>query len=240
MRATILGAVLFIGAAQAQAAPTTVTYQEGVGGYADASDTYVMDILPTNNFNFSPDLLVEGTAVRQTLIQFGGIVGSGSGQITSGATVSDATLTLEVSNTSSSSGIEATAILASWDSTTITWDNATLANGSAGIQTDDLEARSTPFASSISVSGPNLVLDLTALVQEWVNGSLANNGIMIHDPSGSTDAAQFYSSNWSTPSQRPELSVTFESFDSSGVPAPGALALLGFGLLGLGMKRRVV
>jgi hypothetical protein len=49
------------------------------------------------------------------------------------------------------------------------------------------------------------------LVQGWVDGSIANHGVLLKDTDESIEKAYkaFYSSDWGTAAQRPKLVVTY-------------------------------
>ena len=52
---------------------------------------------------------------------------------------------------------------------------------------------------------------VTDLAQGWWDGSLTNYGVMLKDTDESTEESwkQFYSSDWTTASQRPTLVITY-------------------------------
>ncbi len=227
----------------AQAAPITVTFQQGVDGYTGTQDITLDTALLLGPFGggsglgFGSSLWVQGGGLptRQILIRFDDIIGGALGQVASGSSISDAKMKFRV-DFHSLDELNANAILFNWD------DNFTLENNPIQvIQTDDIQARSTPFDTPGTLGGQFLEIDMTSLVQEWVDGSLINNGILIHAPSALfPQLGSLYSSNFSLINDRPSLSITYESNQGSeeGVPSPGALSLLGLGLIGLGVSRR--
>jgi len=112
-----------------------VTFQDGVNSYSGTLDNEV-DISEASETrgNNSTATVFNGTE-NQGLIRFDNIFGAGAGQIPAGATINSATLTVNV--TSSSTGgasIELHAMLINWDEST-TWNNLGI-----GVQTNDTEA----------------------------------------------------------------------------------------------------
>ena len=66
--------------------------------------------------------------------------------------------------------------------------------------------------SSLSTAGIGkwYHFEVTGLVQDWVRGSLPNNGMLVRGVSGTTAADfQFASNEHGTPSLHPILSVTY-------------------------------
>ena len=64
-----------------------------------------------------------------------------------------------------------------------------------------------PAVAATFPAGATTSADLGALVQAWVSGAAANDGVLLErDLTGST---VFASSEWPTQSMRPELEVCF-------------------------------
>ncbi|WP_254272282.1 DNRLRE domain-containing protein [Haloarcula marina] len=182
--------------------PGTVVFQAGVDGYDGAADTYLQESQPDENYGAAAQLLIDGSnpgrtqQVVQGLLRFDSIVGSDTGQVPSGGTVTEATLTLEITN--SGSGGSFHPMLVDW-SDTDTWNTL-----DGGIQNDSTEAETNPDFNTGRVDEGTLTLDVTDRVQAWVDGQ-ANNGWGIL-PNG-TNGWEFYSAEGATP---PKLTVTYE------------------------------
>lgn len=235
-RSLALASLLIAGAAQAQS--TTFTFQHGVAGYLGGADTTLRAAEPTVALGSEPEAGVDasdGGLPAQALLRFGGVFGSGAGQIASDRVVTQATLTLTI--TSAGSGIRFFEMLRPWSEATATW-----AGLGEGVQPDGLEAAATPFLQigtndgSANIEAGTLVLDITAALQREQAGLTPGLGwaLLPFTPDG-TNGIDFYTREWTTLSERPLLTVV-----TSPVPEPGSLALWLSGLLALawGVKSR--
>jgi len=185
---------------------STLSFQNGSGGYFGNEDTELKEDNPTtpqgNNASISVDL-VNGVGESQGLIQFDSIFGSGPGQIPYGSTINSASLTVFVHDTSSSSAtIALHRMLAAWN------ENSTWNSMAGGIQLDDIEAAaaSDGIMTLAEFMGPQTFYGLEAALQSWSDGA-TNNGWAI--ASDSTNGWDFYSSEYGTASQRPYLTVDY-------------------------------
>ncbi|MGQ9493272.1 MAG: DNRLRE domain-containing protein, partial [Anaerolineae bacterium] len=93
-----------------------------------------------------------------------------------------------------------------------TWNQAQAGNpwGSPGCNNTATDRRPNP-ESLVTTSGVGkwYSFDLTALVQEWVNGSVPNNGVLMRAASSSAYAFYFASTEHSTAELRPKLVITY-------------------------------
>lgn len=196
---------------------SATTFREGLDGYSGAVDTSVQSGLPDDPLGSDLTLGVDGGSpvdVSQSLLRFDNIIGTGVGQIPPGSTIHAASLVLS-STTSNAMGDGGRffPMLQSWDQQ-VTWNS--LGNG---IQPDGIEAAITfTTQAGVAALAPNVQggynpLDVTADVQSWVNGSLANNGWAILPWASGTDGWFFGSSNIFIESSRPTLKVFFTAPD---------------------------
>ncbi|MBI3942708.1 MAG: DNRLRE domain-containing protein [Chloroflexi bacterium] len=139
-----------------------------------------------------------------------------------GSTVISASLTL-VRVTSSvpttTLELEIRRIIAPWGETTATWSD--IANSTSSFQyanftvDSNLSERNTPNV-------PNTI-DVTNLVQDWVNG-ITNNGLMIRESEenaplpGSVNSKTFASRNFNNSTLRPQLVISFVAATSTQTP----------------------
>ena len=189
----------------------TVTFQQGVGGYAGTTDTYLQKDQPGADNGAATELNVDTSDPHgsgkdvHALVRFENIVGGNSGQVPSGADVTSATLTLET--TGKGDGATLHRMLMGW-SENASWDSLV-----GGVQADGSEAASSADVTTGTVSTGPTTIDVTDSVQAWVNGDSSYGWAFL--PSGG-NGWDFYSSEGATP---PELTVTFgSSSGDSGSP----------------------
>lgn len=182
----------------------TLSFQQGVNGYASASDTMLHGAYADTDYSdlatITADMSDAGSS-SQVLVRFDNIVGGAAEQIPPGAVVSSATLTLH--SLDSGNGGQLHAMLAGWTDQS-TWNDMV-----DGVQADDTEAVSTADGGITSNSpGVDVDFDVTATVQSWIDG-VANNGWAVLPNSGTTDGWDIASAEYGTLDYRPELTVTF-------------------------------
>ena len=178
---------------------TTVTLQDGLNGYAGSNDSYVASGKTTSNFGSSTTLLADGSdGTNKRLVSLLKWVVS---SIPASATVTDASITLNVFNASKGT-YDLYAMNQSWSEAAATWSN-TVPTSNQGV----LIGSFTPTATG------NHTITLNSagrgLVQDWINGSSSNNGIMILDRATS-DGIDVRSSEYSTANVRPKLTITYQ------------------------------
>ena len=189
---------------------TTVTFQEGVDGYASTEDTHLEEDTPTTSYGAQTTLEVDlsnsGGGQEQLLIRFDNLFGSGAGQIPDGATIISASLTLEQTDESGSSAtVTLHRMLTSWNESS-TWNSMT-----GGISTDDVEAVSTADATlhNPETNETKVLTGLESTLQAWADGTATNYGwVMISDNS---NGLIFNSSENGTTSLRPILTVEYRT-----------------------------
>jgi len=194
---------------------TTITLQQGVNGYSGAEDTYIWAYDdPGTTHHLDSRLKLGDKARNAALIRFA------LTPIPYGATINAARLELWTAGWSGAGATitaNAYAVIRSVTMNQTTWTQAQTGNnwsvpGCNGIA----DRRSAPESSSAISSLFNwFSFDVTALLQDWVNGLAPNNGILIR--SNDIDAAAYYfaSAEDGTVANRPRLIVTY-----GGVAAP--------------------
>ena len=220
--AVISAALILLGpglstAARAQAVTTSsVTFQQGTGGYSGASDRLIN---MTGGTSSRSTAAVDGSnngdlTESQYFLTFGSIFGATAGQIPAGATILDASLTVRTgtsSNDNSNSGYflfsgmrvsytSGTSLLQFGSGTAAAGLNGpTYANGNATIGYGSVRGPALNTAYTVPL-GPGLV-------QQWADGTLANNGIVAQ--AQTTDAWVLGGIANATVANRPQLSVTY-------------------------------
>ena len=171
----------------------------------------------STNFNHGAEgqVLVDGSPNQQGLIRFDNLVGNGASQVGAGTPIQSAKLRIltgSTTNDQSNNDFGLYTMLRSWT------DSDTYDSLVGGVSTDGVEASSTPtFTLLPNQQGAYVVFDVTDTVQAWVDGTLANNGWMLKDLTG-TDGWRFISSDNATIGDRPYLEIT--------VPEPASLTLV--------------
>ncbi|OAM88395.1 DNRLRE domain-containing protein [Termitidicoccus mucosus] len=214
----------------ADAADTrTVTFQNGAGGYSGARETVIVfdkdsaadpqTLWIDREYKEKSNTLV---TEKQALLRFSGLFGSAPGQISPGAAVTKAVLTLR---TGKSKGANSThrilfnRMLVPWNERA-SWDTQTW--NSDGIQADGREAVSVTDALFV----PHQIdtaynIDVTASLRAWAAGA-PNHGWVLRDVRDQLNPAGLVSSLVSTVSRRPLLTVTYEPV---AIPVPSVTAL---------------
>lgn len=240
MRTLALAAAFVATAAAgpALAAQTVSTFQHGVNGYAGTADTYLKAAEPDTAFGAEPEVSIDasdGGLPSQTLLRFGGLFGTGPGQIGPDRVIVSASLRLFV--TSAGSGMRVHEMLQPWNEGTATW-----ASMGDGLQADGAEVAVAPLFElgandgSANIPEEPLVLDMTLALQRLQVGLAPGHGwaLLPFMPDG-TNGLDFATREWTEPGDRPLLTVV-----TAPVPEPATVAsmLAGLALLGALARRR--
>lgn len=180
--------------------PVTVDFRDGLNGYSGTQDSYVASGRTGNNYGTSTSLEADGSDGSNgelvTLIKWN------TSSIPTNATVTSARVSLRVSNVSSGAYNLYARNGSVWSESTVTWANANIAGNQGTLIGSFTPASTGTYSLTLNAAG-------LALVQGWVNGSVANNGLAIRT-AGTTDGVIVRSSEYGTASQRPTLSVTYQ------------------------------
>ncbi len=211
------------------------TFQRGVDDYYDTVDTYLQNNDPSSHGS-EPEVFVlddlNTGVIQHGLLRFDNVFGPTGVPLGSG--IVSATLTVRVID-ASGHGADADVymhrMLGTW-SDSDTWDDwgdgIPPHNGIGGIQTPD-EAVSPP---DVTIPGPipagTRSIDVTNSVQAWSDGASNHGWVFFIEPLN--EQWSFASSDWPSPSLRPQLSVT--------IPEPTTVLLFALGSLSLLRRRR--
>jgi hypothetical protein len=177
------------------------------------TDTDIDFNIPTTNFGSQPDLYLSQGYPAHPLLQFD-LAG-----INAGSNVKSATLrlyfgalnvnTVSASKTTKNLTLNVHAVTKSWKELEATWKKRLV---SSNWTTQGGDYRSTSVTSMTlstnSTPGTWLEFDVRPLVQEWVDGVTANNGLILETPTSSTEELIFNSRE--AASNPPELVVTYK------------------------------
>jgi len=182
---------------------TEKTYQQGLDGYTGWDDAWITEDNPNTNYETLDSAHLQyNTQDRQLhLIDVS--------DIPSSATVDSATLKIYVWQASDTSTVSAYRIITDWDVSEVTYNNAKTGTswGTAGMESGT-DYASTAIDTSSSVTSAGWVsLDLKDLVQDWVDGTYPNRGVMLRLASGGHLRTRM--ADYATQADRPKLEVTY-------------------------------
>nr|MBC7245446.1 DNRLRE domain-containing protein [Chloroflexota bacterium] len=185
---------------------TTITLQQGNNGYTGSDDTYIYQYGPTDNYCMESTLRVGYKQQYAALLRFD------VSSVPSDAVIAQATLQIYATAWSGADiSVGAYAITRSVALCQTTWNQAQSGNpwGLPG-GNDTTSDRRALAESTLTTSGirKRYSFDLTALVQSWVNGSVANNGVLLR-AGYSTNTFHFASTQYADASLRPKLIITY-------------------------------
>ena len=171
---------------QGELTVASVTFQQGVDGYNSTYDTMLRESKPTSSYKSAANVNVDGVDSagkhNQGLLEFGNLFGNGPGQIPLGATITSATLTLNVSDATPQS-FTLNRMLIDWSANSAwTWNSF-----GNGIQADGTEARSTADGTFASIGTGNQGLDVTQSLQAWSSGAANFGWAILMDGSNGWD-----------------------------------------------------
>jgi len=129
-----------------------------------SADTFISSATPKTNYGTSPILIVQTGAT--TFIQF-----KLSG-LPPGASVSKATLRLYVDAVAKGGSFDVFPVNGAWSENVLTYNTPPPSLGASATGNN-------PIAITTSSLNQFFLIDITPLVQGWVNGTIANNGVAL-------------------------------------------------------------
>jgi hypothetical protein len=196
-------------------ATIAVTFQEGVDGYAGTMDTHIRQAAASNAHGALESLewdAMEGTtgSEKYALLRFGGIFGTGDGQVPPGAPIASAELRYVVWNPGDS---------ALCNEVSVDWNENVTYNtfgATAGVQPADYGAL---VGSAYGAAAATYSLNVTGSVAAWSEDSTENRGWIFRHTG--TNGVDLRSSEYMTIADRPMLIVTYVT--DNHVPNPPLL-----------------
>lgn len=156
-----------------------------------SADVLTYSNTPNTNYGTYTSLFVQkGSVTSKSYIKFN------LGTLPSGVNVSKATLRLFVDQVAAPGSFDVYQLNGAWGESTLTYNNAPALGTSA--------TGNHPIAFTSSTLNQFIVIDITALVQGWMNGSIANNGVAL-GLTTSSGAVAFDSKESIYTSHQPEL-----------------------------------
>ena len=180
-------------------ASVTLTFRNGENGYTGTQDAFIRGSNPDTPRGKASLLTWTTKGDKSALVQFDNVFGNGPDQVPIGATITSATLTLEVYDDGIAAEVYEVAVDWTEDETFNSF------GGEPDVQADELG----PLVSAPGGTVPTgtLMLDVTSSLSTWANNPTANRG-WIFRPTGATPV-RARSSEYSIISLRPLLSVTY-------------------------------
>ncbi|MGA2687634.1 MAG: DNRLRE domain-containing protein [Candidatus Korobacteraceae bacterium] len=158
-----------------------------------AADVLTYSSNPNTNYGSYTSLFVQkGSVTSRSYIKFN------LGTLPTGVNVSKATLRLFVNQIAGPGSFDVYQLNSTWSESTLTYNNAPALGTSA--------TGNHPVAFTSSSLNQFIVIDITALVQGWMNGSIANDGLALAMTTTS-GSASFDSKESIYTSHQPELEV---------------------------------
>lgn len=198
-------------------APVTLTLQQGAAGYAGSQDTSMDGWNPNTNLGTYQKLVIRAGGWNDALIRFD------LSAIPAGATVHRAILALYVVDRTNTSSLIVSAhkVLRSWVDVEANWNLARAGEAWAQPGAESPADRDPEPAAITTFSATNTwnELDITSLVQYWVNNPDANYGVILQGSSSAGVAYYAGSNEYWNAGLRPKLTV---HYTPPGGPLPTA------------------
>jgi hypothetical protein len=157
---------------------------------APSEDTYIDSNNSSTNFGSSTGMTIDksggGAGNQRALLNFD------LSSIPAGATINSATLTMEATNIDGPLNIDVYEVLENWSEANATWDERDTATSWT---TAGGEFNATAEATLNTSSTGQHTWDITALVQDWIDGTRVNNGILVGSPDTGTNVTATYDSS---------------------------------------------
>jgi len=187
--------------------PMTVSFQDGLNGYAGTRDTNLRKDFPTENAGTATTLEADGSPDHAVLLRWD------LSAISRGKTIISASITFTVVERSKST-YEFYAMKRDWSETEANWTNASAgvawslpgANGPADRAITPLASIKASAIGSFTATLNGAGIDQ---VQCWINDPTSNFGFAFLDYAPS-DGLEINSRETTIPDQRPMLTITYE------------------------------
>ncbi len=189
--------------------PVTVSFQDGVepdGTYAGTEDSLLRESSADSNYGNETSLSADLVQPDPSNGRFGEVISVISWDISSipnNATVDSASISLNLTNISSGS-YNLYQALTSWDESTVTWNSfgGSSTNVGAAVLGTIVPGQ---FNENVIVLTP----DGISLIEGWIDGSIANHGIVIKEINNNNDGIFVDSSEAASNTNHPKLTITY-------------------------------
>ncbi len=189
---------------------------------ANAIETWIRDTSPATNFNANDFFYV---GVYSTSDKDRGLIKWDLSSIPSNATIISATLSLYVYLDESGNEriMSAYRVKRAWTETGVTWNTYDGSNnwGTAGCANTTSDREATNIGTATIPASPEVDSEIqitldAASVQEWIDGTLTNNGLLLQVATESNDHIGYHAHTNATPTIRPKLVIEYTAPEVQG------------------------
>jgi len=190
------------------ATTVSVSFQDGVNGYAGTRDTKLMSQDPDLNFGGAIRLELDGSPPRSSLLYWD------LASIPSGSIVHSVDVTVNITN-ASGHVYEFYESLQPWVESEATWNEYAIGKTWEIDGSDGFSDRGSTVLGSILGGKGLATISLNAagvaMVQAWVDNPSSSHGFIILNYISATNGLDFSSRETGTVSERPKLTVTYSA-----------------------------
>lgn len=191
------------------AVPRTLAFQENGASVNETNDAQISFDSPNTNYGASSALTIDEQGPRaHAVIQFPNVVGNSEGQIPPETQIDSAILRVNCFNGGNLG--KAYMLLEGWSESQVAWNNRTSSSAWSNAGADGPVSRDSNAVNWMcSWPAGYKNFDVTSFIQNWSNGA-ANYGVVVINTG--TDGFDFYTSEHTTPTNRPMLIVNYTKY----------------------------
>lgn len=188
---------------------SAVCYPGMPNGILPSDDSFIKADAPLANYgnDTTLDVRPDNDADRRGLVKFD------LNSIPSNSTVTSATLYLYAKDNKDTQITSLYRVTANWNENTVTWLSWTQPGG-------DFNNSVSHFTFIPNQSSCMVTMNITSLVQSWVNGTYPNYGLMLYS-TGSSHIIRYVSKEDGVVSERPRLDVIYSALSTPTPTQPG-------------------
>lgn len=203
--------------AQGDALTTTTSFQNGVApssSYGGTTDAVLQQASPTTNVGGDGTLRVDMDSPSGTGNAATAVLRFDLSAVPVGSKISSATLTVNVTDSTSGEGYRLYALNRAWDESVTTWNTARAGSAWSPGGGRGANHGTTALGTILATATGKYTLSLNAegiqVVQGWIATPSTNHGFVLEAPTN-LDGLQFDSSEASTVANRPRFSIAYDA-----------------------------